>query len=100
MFHIPPRQATSIARFLEISRSHFGLPERRRFSRPRRHLRWAFLRLLLVVGSIGSLFGGTAFAEHDYKIARELSRREEPSVRAAPLAMLERPAKSAVESMP
>lgn len=64
-----PRQATSIARFLATSRAYFGLPERRRRALPlQKHLRW--LRLALLAGSFGSLFGGAAMAENDTRTAR------------------------------
>jgi 2-iminoacetate synthase ThiH len=68
---IDPRQTTSISRFLATSRVYLGLPERRHASRPAASLRW--LRLALVAGSVGSLFGGTAMAEHSARNARTSS---------------------------
>lgn len=68
MSRIDPRQTTSISRFLATSRAYLGLPERRHASRPEGYLRW--LRLALVAGSVGSLFGGAAMAEHSARQAR------------------------------
>lgn len=85
-----PRQSASIASFLSTSRHYLGLPERRRAPRAHAYLRW--LRLALVAGSVGSLFGGVAMAELDTRTARAPERGSQ-------LATVERQARR-VESMP
>lgn len=95
------RQARIIAYFLATSRLHLGLPERRRPSRsPQRYLRRAVLRLMLLAGSIGSLFGGVAFAEHDYRLARAEERGEQNIPQSPSLARVETPARASLERMP
>lgn len=54
----PTGAAQAIVDFLEHSRQHFGLPERRRSNTGRR------LGCLLVAGTLGAL-AGTAYADDD-----------------------------------
>lgn len=66
-----PPQNISISNVLETSRAYLGLPERRRLTRsPYRHLRRAILRLALLIGSLGSLFGGMTLAATNLQAAR------------------------------
>jgi hypothetical protein len=68
---IDPRQATSIARFLATSRAYFSLPERRLVTRSVfQNLRWALLRLALLAGGTGAMFGSAAMAENETRTAR------------------------------
>ncbi|MFZ2268101.1 MAG: hypothetical protein WAV95_11055 [Azonexus sp.] len=83
MSSIDPQQVTSIARLLATSRSYFGLPERRRLARPpHNHLRW--LRLALLAGGIGSLFGSPAMAENNTRAARQPGGSTQVEALAAP----------------
>jgi len=59
-----PQYALSVSRFLEASRSYLSLPERRRMARvPARRMHSTVLRLVLLAGAVGPLFGGAAMAE-------------------------------------
>jgi hypothetical protein len=80
-----PRQATSIARFLATSRAYFSLPERRQQARPPFHnLRWALLRLALLAGGTGALFGSAAMAENNTRTARAPAGPTQVSLATAP----------------
>ncbi len=88
-----PRQATSIANFLATSRAYLGLPERRQVKRsPLHNLRWAMLRLALLAGGSGALFGGAAMAENDIRTARAPA--------PAQIASIARQTRSSLEQMP
>jgi len=84
-------QAISITSFLATSRSYLGLPERRRVARPAAPLRW--LRLALLAGSVGSLFGGLAMAEHGDRSARTPGGKTQ-------IATFERQSRNRIERMP
>jgi hypothetical protein len=80
-----PRQATSIARFLATSRTYFRLPERRQQARsPFHNLRWALLRLALLAGGTGALFGSAAMAENNARTARAPAGTTQVTLATAP----------------
>lgn len=58
-------QEQTLARFMRVSRQHLGLADTPAAIRPSRRLAGngrLILRSLLVAGSLGALFGGSAFA--------------------------------------
>lgn len=90
MTHVSHWQARTIANFLETSRRHFGLPGRRHYSSlPVRYSRRTIFRSLLIAGSIGSLFGGPAYAEHDRRTEPGIHSRSEKTSRFGPVVLAE-----------
>lgn len=97
MLIIDPRQATSIANFIATSRTYLGLPERRQVARsPLHNLRWAILRLALLAGGSGALFGGAAMAENNTRAARAPSA----ATQLASVDVDRRQTRSSLEQMP
>ena len=94
-------QAKTIANFLEASRRHFGLPGRRHYtSMPARYSRRTIFRSLLIAGSVGSLFGGPVFAEHDRRAEPSHHRRSESVSRSGPVAHAEPGTPKIIEKLP
>lgn len=91
-------QDNTINQFLLVSRTHLGLERRqRRTWSPLHRLRRGILRSMLVIGSIGGLFGGTAYADAGNRSTEARTERTAPN---RPLGNSEKSSGSAVERMP
>lgn len=91
-------QDNTINQFLLVSRAHLCLERRqRRTWSPLHRLRRGILRSMLVIGSIGGLFGGTAYADANNRSTEARSERTAPN---RPLDSAEKSSGGAVERMP
>lgn len=91
-------QENAIDQFLLVSRAHLGLERRqRRAWSPLHRLRRGILRSMLVIGSIGGLFGGTAYADASNRSTEARAERTTPN-RA--LGNAEKSSGGAIERMP
>lgn len=99
MSNLSSRQQTAIASFLQVSRVHFGLCRRRTglWSRLRR-FRKTIIQSLLIVGSIGSQFGGAAYAE--ISVIEKPETRTERAALSSPTTSTDGGVRSVVERMP
>ncbi|RIX49469.1 MAG: hypothetical protein D3M94_00185 [Rhodocyclales bacterium GT-UBC] len=91
-------QDNTINQFLLVSRAHLGLERRQRRAWSQLHrLRRGILRSMLVIGGIGGLFGGTAYADAS---DRGTEARTEKTAPNRPLGSNEKSSGSAIERMP
>lgn len=92
-------QQTTVANFLLVSRMHFGLCRRRTGLWPRLiRFRRTIFQSLLIAGSIGSQFGGAAYAETS--VIEKPETRTERAASSDALAEAERATRIPVERMP